>query len=247
MAAGSAGELGRRHGLEQIGFWSKLVAHPAYDAFWQAAGRGQDAGRRTAESAHACWCTACGTRKTSTAHRRSIRRSSPKTKATTWCSWCSAVASRAGNQRRQQSGRAEIRQRYGECISASRFSRRFWHQYLKDGAPKADIAPVTAFETGTNKWLRLPSWPAGCPSGCAVMPTPLYLQAGLKLSFDAPQGRRRSIRGVCFRSGEARAVSARGRFNRSDIARDSPGHNGWLTISARLRAVPMLSRLPPIF
>ena len=34
MQAGSAGELGRRHGLEQIGFWRKLLAHPSYDAFW---------------------------------------------------------------------------------------------------------------------------------------------------------------------------------------------------------------------
>ena len=34
MNASSAGELGRRHGLEQIGFWNKLIAHPAYDAFW---------------------------------------------------------------------------------------------------------------------------------------------------------------------------------------------------------------------
>ena len=39
-------------------------------------------------------------------------------------------------------------------------------QYLKDGAPKADVAPVTAFETGTNAWRRLPAWPAGCASGC---------------------------------------------------------------------------------
>ncbi|HEU5251290.1 MAG TPA: CocE/NonD family hydrolase, partial [Thermoanaerobaculia bacterium] len=33
--AGSAGELGRRHGLEQVGFWRKLLEHPSYDAFWQ--------------------------------------------------------------------------------------------------------------------------------------------------------------------------------------------------------------------
>ncbi len=32
---GSAGELGRRHGIEQVGFWRKLLEHPAYDAFWQ--------------------------------------------------------------------------------------------------------------------------------------------------------------------------------------------------------------------
>jgi len=64
--------------------------------------------------------------------------------------------------------------------------RPFLDQYLKDGAPKADVAPVTAFETGTNAWRRLPSWPAGCASGCAIRPTPLHLQPGARLSFDPP-------------------------------------------------------------
>src|SRR5271167_3425840 len=35
MQAGSAGELGRRRGLEQVGFWRKIIEHPSYDAFWQ--------------------------------------------------------------------------------------------------------------------------------------------------------------------------------------------------------------------
>ena len=35
MQAGSAGELGRSHGLEQVGFWPKLLQHPSYDAFWR--------------------------------------------------------------------------------------------------------------------------------------------------------------------------------------------------------------------
>ncbi len=35
MQAGSAGELGRRRGLEQVGFWRKLLEHPTYDAFWR--------------------------------------------------------------------------------------------------------------------------------------------------------------------------------------------------------------------
>src|SRR5208282_578996 len=62
----------------------------------------------------------------------------------------------------------------------------FLAQYLKDGAPKADIAPVTAFETGTNVWRRLPAWPAGCTGGCTPKPTPLYLSASLKLTMNAP-------------------------------------------------------------
>ena len=35
LEAGSAGDLGRRHGLEQVGFWRKLLEHPSYDAFWR--------------------------------------------------------------------------------------------------------------------------------------------------------------------------------------------------------------------
>ena len=65
--------------------------------------------------------------------------------------------------------------------------RPFLDQYLKAGARKADVAPVSAFETGTNAWRRLPAWPAGCASGCTVQATPLYLTAGSKLSFDAPK------------------------------------------------------------
>jgi putative CocE/NonD family hydrolase len=64
--------------------------------------------------------------------------------------------------------------------------RPFLDHYLKDDAPAVDVAPVTAFETGTNTWRRLPAWPAGCATGCTISPTPLYLGAGLKAGFTAP-------------------------------------------------------------
>ncbi|HWY05365.1 MAG TPA: CocE/NonD family hydrolase, partial [Candidatus Acidoferrales bacterium] len=64
--------------------------------------------------------------------------------------------------------------------------RPFLARYLKDSAPQSEVAPVNAFETGTNRWLKLNSWPSGCPTGCSVKPTPLYLLAGLKLTFSAP-------------------------------------------------------------
>ena len=62
----------------------------------------------------------------------------------------------------------------------------FLAHYLKDGSPAMDVAPVTAFETGTNQWQRLQSWPSGCSSGCTPKMTPLYLQADAKLAFAAP-------------------------------------------------------------
>src|SRR5205807_2498187 len=58
-------------------------------------------------------------------------------------------------------------------------------QYLK-GARPAEIARVTAFEPGTNRWLRLADWPPACARGCPANLTPLYLAAGQRLSFDPP-------------------------------------------------------------
>ena len=78
MEAGSAGELARRHGLDQMGFYRKIVEHPAYDAFWQQQAVDKILARNRSRSP-SCWWTACGTRKTSMAPLRCTRRSSPRT------------------------------------------------------------------------------------------------------------------------------------------------------------------------
>jgi putative CocE/NonD family hydrolase len=64
----------------------------------------------------------------------------------------------------------------------------FLAQYLKDSASPMDLPPVVAFETGTNRWRRLTSWPSGCDGGgaCTPKPTPLYLQGSSRLAFTAP-------------------------------------------------------------
>jgi putative CocE/NonD family hydrolase len=58
--------------------------------------------------------------------------------------------------------------------------RPFLDHYLQDAAPKHSIAPVSAFETGTNEWRQFTKWPTA-PSRS------LYLNPGNKLSFTAPQ------------------------------------------------------------
>jgi putative CocE/NonD family hydrolase len=45
---------------------------------------------------------------------------------------------------------------------------------------------VNAYESGTNRWLRLGSWPEGCEQGCAITPKPLYLEPDFKAGFAAP-------------------------------------------------------------
>src|SRR6267378_1619054 len=186
MQAGSAGELGRRRGLEQVGFWRKLLDHPNYDAFWgdQAVDKILAAQplKVPVMLVHSLW------------DQEDIYGAIAVYKA--------IKPKDTGNDKvflvmgPWHHGQ-EIRD--GSSLGALKFNsdtaltfrqeilRPFLDQYLKDGAPKADVAPVTAFETGTNKWRRLAAWPSGCASGCTVKATPLYLNAGLKLSFDAPK------------------------------------------------------------
>ncbi|HEY3040390.1 MAG TPA: CocE/NonD family hydrolase [Pyrinomonadaceae bacterium] len=185
MEAGSAGELGRRRGLEQIGFWRKLLAHPSYDAFWQDQAVDKILAAHPLKVpvmlVHSLW-----DQEDIYGDIAVYKAIEPKdTKNDT-------VFLVLGPWHHGQ----EIRE--GSALGAIKFNsdtaltfrqeilRPFLDHYLKD-APKADIAPVMAFETGTNKWLRLPSWPAGCASGCAVKPTPLYLNDGLKAEFATPK------------------------------------------------------------
>ena len=186
MQAGSAGELGRRHGLEQIGFWRKLLEHPSYDAWWQQQAMDKILAAQPLsvptmlvdslwdqEDIYGATAVYRAIKPKDTNHDKVFLVIGP---------W----------HHGQEIGDAST-------LGALRFNsdtglyfrenilRPFLDQYLKDGAPKADVAPVTAFETGTNTWRRLPSWPAGCASGCAIRPTRLYLSAGLKAGFDAPK------------------------------------------------------------
>ena len=58
----------------------------------------------------------------------------------------------------------------------------FFEHYLKD-APPPGIPGALAFETGSNRWRRYPSWP---PPG--AQPTSLYLHANGRLSVEPPTG-----------------------------------------------------------
>jgi uncharacterized protein len=185
LQAGSAGELGRRRGLQQVGFWNKLLAHPSYDSWWQQQAMDKILAAQPLKVptmlVHSLWDQEdiYG----APAVYKAIK---PKDTGNNMVFLVMGPWHHGG----------EIGD--GSSLGVLKFGsdtglyfRReilapFLAQYLKDDAPKSDTAPVTAFETGTNTWRRLSSWPSGCPSGCTVKRTPLYLNAGLKLSLTAP-------------------------------------------------------------
>ena len=182
MQAGSAGELGRRRGLEQVGFWRKILEHPSYDAFW----RDQAVDTILATQpltvpvmlVHGLW-----DQEDIYGALAVYKAIEPKDTANDKVFLVMGPWNH-GQQILDGSTLGALKFNSDTGLTFRRdILRPFLDQYLKDGAPKADVPPVAAFETGTNAWRRLPAWPAGCASGCTVRPTPLYLAAGLTLKF----------------------------------------------------------------
>jgi putative CocE/NonD family hydrolase len=64
--------------------------------------------------------------------------------------------------------------------------RPFLARYLKDDAPRVDIAPVNAFVTGANTWRQLDTWPSACRTGCAPTMQRWFLGADGTLGTTAP-------------------------------------------------------------
>ena len=182
MEAGSAGELGRRRGLEQVGFWRKLLEHPSYDAYW----RDQAVDKILATQplkvpvmlVHSLWDQEDIYGDIAVYKAIEPKDTNNDKVFLVLGPW------HHGQEIREGSALGAIKFNSDTALTFRReILRPFLEQYLKEGAPKANVAPVTAFETGTNTWHNLSSWPAGCEKGCTVKPAPLYLTSGLKASF----------------------------------------------------------------
>ena len=229
LQAGSAGELGRLHGLEQLGFWKKILDHPGYDAFWKDQAMDRILGAQPLKVpvmlVHSLW-----DQEDIYGAPAVYKMIEPKD---------------TGNDKVfLVMGPWHHGQEIGDAsqLGALRFGadtglyfrheilRPFLDQYLKDGAPKADIAPVMAFETGTNTWRRLPAWPAGCGAGCAPKATSLYLNAGLKASFSEPKAGDAPFDE--YVSDPGKPVPYRARPNRPTYASDSTWRQ-WLVDDQR--------------
>jgi putative CocE/NonD family hydrolase len=189
MEAGSAGELGRRRGLEQVGFWRKILEHPNYDAFWQDQAVDKILAKQPLKVpvmlVHSLWDQEDIYGDIAVYKAIEPKDTNNDKVFLVLGPW------HHGQEIRDGSALGAIKFNSDTSLTFRReILRPFLDQYLKEGAPKANVSPVVAFETGTNKWLNLSSWPQGCEKGCTVKPAPLYLNAGLSASFTAKAGTR---------------------------------------------------------
>ncbi|HRI50083.1 MAG TPA: CocE/NonD family hydrolase [Pseudomonadota bacterium] len=179
LKAGSADALGRYFGLDKLPFWQRLEAHPSYDSYWQSQAVDK---LLTAQPL-----------KVPTLHVHGLWDQEDIYGA------IAAYKALEPKDRRNDlnylvlgpwgHGGSNID---GSSLGAIRFDsdtglwfRRtvlqpFLDQYLKDGAPRASLPPVLAFETGSNTWKRPPAWPPQKATRA------LYLQPEQGLAFQTP-------------------------------------------------------------
>jgi putative CocE/NonD family hydrolase len=179
LRAGSAGELARQHGLEQFGFWKKILDHPSYDAFWSDQAVDKVLAAQPLKVpvllVHSLW------------DQEDIYGAPAVYKAIkpldkdndkvflVMGPW------HHGQEIEDAASLGAIR--FGSDTGTwfrQNVLRPFLDRYLQDDAPAVRIAPVTAYETGVNRWQSLKEWPA------APVTRPLYLEAGMKLGFSVP-------------------------------------------------------------
>lgn len=179
MRAGNAGNLAKLHGLDQIGFWTKIAAHPAYDGFWQAQAMDKILARHPLkvpvmivdsqwdqEDIYGAMAVYAALAPKDTNHNMVYLTMGP---------WYHG----------QEIGEADHlgNVRWGSDTALwwrKNVLAPFLAHYLKD-APM-DVAPVTVYQSGSEVWQRANSWPT------APAATKLFLKPGGALGFDAVGG-----------------------------------------------------------
>ena len=188
LSAGSVGARANALGMNNLPFWRRITQHPAYDRFWSA---------QAMDKILAAQPLAVPTLVVHSQWDQEDIYGAPAI----WAAMKPKDVS--GNAVhlvigpwRHGGGNGD-----GSSLGAIKFDgdsgrwfRRnvllpFLDAHLKDTAPAADIAAVTAYETGANVWRRYDRWPQSCASGCPNVSRPLYLTARAKLSFEAPTTR----------------------------------------------------------
>src|SRR5258708_13985210 len=167
--------------MQQIGFWNRIVAHPDYDAFWsdQAVDKllATQPLKIPVMLVHSLWDAEDSYG--AIAVYKAIKPKDVKGNMVKLVlgPWYHGQAIDEGSTLGNLRFGSDTSRWFREHVL-----RPFLAQYLKDGAPEADVATVTAFETGTNEWRRLDRWPASCESGCAHSTKALYLLPGNRYS-----------------------------------------------------------------
>jgi uncharacterized protein len=177
----SAGAIAKQYGMEQLGFWNKVVAHPAYDSFWSQQAVDKILGREPVsvptmlvaslwdqEDIYGAFAVYKAMAPHDDAHKLFL------------------VAGPWFHGQEVGDGSSLGAVRFGSDTSLyfrQNILRPFLAHYLKD-AP-AVTAPVNAYVTGENRWETAPAWPVAAGGDATLVPEADH---SLRIAGNATQG-----------------------------------------------------------
>ena len=187
LRAGSLGAWAREAGLEALPFWRKTIEHPAYDSFWKEQALDRVMANQPLK-VPTMWIQGIWDQEDMWGGIHSYLAVEPKDTTNTMNYLVMGPWRHSGvNYEGYSLGPLKW-----EGDTALQFRRDvlkpFFDQYLKTDGRTADTPPVLFYNTGENRWDRLPRWPLACDAGCGATSKPLYLTPGGGLSFTAPTG-----------------------------------------------------------
>ena len=181
LAAGSAGEFGKRYHADQLPAWNRVINNPAYTDLWRQQAVQELLARIELkvptlhvhslfdqEDIYGPIASYSVLEKKDVSNDRNSLLIGP---------W------HHGQIRADASSLGKIRWDSDTALYFREKVRQpFWDEHLKGIKPAKPTPAVLAFQTGANEWHEYSAWPPQQPAAS----TKLYLHAGGRLSFEAP-------------------------------------------------------------
>jgi putative CocE/NonD family hydrolase len=177
---GSAGDWAKKSGYDQLPYWQRMVAHPAYDGFWQ----GQALDKLLAanpSNVPTIWEQGLWDQEDMygaiTAWEALKAKGKLGNNHLVMGPWRHSQINREGRSLGPFQWNGDTAQQFREDMLLP-----YFNQYLKDGAP-VTLPAAAIYNTGENHWDKFATWPLACETGCAAPLKPIYLQEGGALGF----------------------------------------------------------------
>jgi putative CocE/NonD family hydrolase len=177
---GSAGDWAKKSGYDQLPYWQRMVAHPAYDGFWQ----GQALDKLLAanpSNVPTIWEQGLWDQEDMygaiTAWEALKAKGKLGNNHLVMGPWRHSQINREGRSLGSFQWNGDTAQQFREDMLLP-----YFNQYLKDGAP-VTLPAAAIYNTGENHWDKFATWPLACETGCVAPLKPIYLQDGGALGF----------------------------------------------------------------
>lgn len=179
---GGANEWAHQSGYDALPFWQRMVAHPAYDEYWQDQALDKLLAAKPS-NVPTLWEQGLWDQEDMYgaihSYRALVAAGHAANNFIVMGPWRHSQVGGDGRSLGPFKWNGDTAEQFREDMVIP-----FFNHYLKDG-PDFTPPAATVYNTGENHWDRFKTWPLSCDSGCPFALTPIFPAAGGTLSFDA--------------------------------------------------------------